>query len=238
MARPKKLSDADALRLVDSLYEQCGDCSRLKFSELEKHAVSLNIDVKAYDLRRNATVLRRIAEIKTLELDAGSLDAVAYKGLDIDGFISSNKTPDKLKRSLSELDGRWRKLYEYAAATSKRESALSDELRKAETFTDELKSRNAALIGQMDERSRQISGLKAEKTYLRKTIREYLYPALADSILKSETISFGANQTAIDTLTDGDVPASFRESIAADRALQSREDILLENLRLQILEDD
>ena len=236
MARPKKMSDADAARLVDSFYEQCGDCSRLKFSELEKHATLLNMDVKAYDLRRNGAVLQRIAEIEALELNTDNLAALAYKDLDIDGFVLANRTPDKLKRSLAELDGRWRKLYDYASGLSKRVSALSDDLRKSETLISSLKAQNTEVSEQADANHGLAAELKRENSYLRKSLREYLYPALADSILKSEGIASRVTQTAIDVMTDGDVPLPFSESIAADLALRSREELLLEKLRLQVLE--
>ena len=238
MARPKKLSDANAVRLVDSFYEQCGDCSRLKFSELEKHATLLGIEVKAYDLRRNQAVLCRIAEIEVLEANTGNFAAIAYKGLDIDGFVLTNRTPDKLKRSLAELDGQWHKLYDYASGLSKRVTVLTDDLRKSETLANDLKSRNAELSEQASDKHNLSVGLKAENAYLRKMIREYLYPALADSILKSKSAAFGATQTAIKAMADGDVPASFDESVAADRAMRSREDTLLEILRFQAQEDD
>ena len=185
MARPKKLSDADAVRLVDSLYEQRGDHTKLKFIDLEKHAASLNMDVRAYDLRRNDTVLRRIAEIEELELNAGSLAALAYKGLDIDGFILSNRTPDKLKRGLAELDGRWRKLYDCAVGLSRRVSALTDGLHESESRASSLKAHNTELSEQPAAAQRSAAEYKTENAYLRKRIREFLYPALADTILKS-----------------------------------------------------
>lgn len=238
MARPKKLCDADAVRLVDSLYEECGDPSRLKFSELEKHAVALNMNIKAYDLRRHEAVLRRIGEIEALVLNTDSLAVLAYKGLDVDGFINTNRTPDKLKRSLAELDERWQKLYDYAADTSKRMSALSDDLQKSKTLTDSLKSQNTELSEQIAVERRQSAALKAEVSYLRKTIQKYLYPALVDSILNSEYNASVITQASITSMIDSDVPSSFRESIANDQALRSCEDILLERLRLQAMEGD
>ena len=239
MARPRKFSDADAVRLVDSLYEQCGDHSRLKFSELEKHAAYMDMDVKAYDLRRNEAVLRRIAEIEALELNANSLEALAYKGLDIEGFIRSNKAPDKLKRSLSELDGRWRKLFDHAVSLSKRESSLSAALQKSESLANGLKALNAELAEKAASGHSQAEALKVENAYLRKMIREYLYPALADSILQSEHASrtSGANQTAIEAMTDGDVPSSLNTSVAHEQSLRSLENHLFGKLRLLAQED-
>ena len=238
MARPKKLTDADAVRLVDSLYEQSGDYRRLKFSELEKHAALLGLAVRAYDLRRNEVVLNRIAEIEALELNSGNLESLSYKGLDIDGFICANRTQDKLKRSLAELDGRWRKLYDHAVGLSKKASILSDDLRKSEGQVNSLKAKNAELSEQASAGQKSAAALKNENAYLRKMIREYLYPSLADSILQSgyaggHTV---ATQAAIDAMADGDTPSSFSESVAADRELRPREDVLLEKLRLQVLE--
>jgi len=240
MARPKKLSDADAIRLVDSLYEQCGDRSRLKFSELEKHAILLGVDVKAYDLRRNDAVLSRIAAIEALELNTGGIGELDYKGLDIDGFINNNRSPDRLRHSLSELDGRWRKLFDHAVGLSKRVSALTDELRKSEASADSLNIRNAELFEKASADHSMAVELKTENTYLRRMIRECLYPSLADSVLGHESISeaSGATQVAIDAMTDGAVPAPLTRAIAVDTALRSREDILLDSLRRRAMVDD
>lgn len=238
MARPKKLSDADMIRLVDSLYEQCGDHKQLKFSELEKHASTLGVDIKAYNLRRSRVVLRRIAEIKALEPDFNSVVALAYKDLDIDGFLYANKTPAKLKRSLVELDERWRKLYEYTVCLSKRASTLEDELGESQAFADNLKAQIEELSAQMATENKLATERKVENAYLRKAIRKYLYPVLADRILNPEHTNrdFGVPKAAVIALTDGDVPASFSESVSADRKLHLREEHLIERLRLQVLE--
>ena len=240
MARPKKLDDGDAIRLVDSLYEQCGDYSRLKFSELEKHAALLGLNVKAYDLRRNETVLYRIAEIEAFELNTYRIEVLAYKGLDVDGFISSNRTPDKLKRSLSELDGRWRKLFDHAVSLSKQVSGLSERLEKADTLASELKEKNAELSEQAASGHSSAVALKAENAYLRKKIKEYLYPAIADNLLKTEPAGGNpvATQAAIIDMADRHVPLPFSMSVAPDIDLRSREDALIDRLRLEALEDE
>ena len=240
MARPKKLGDADAVRLVDSLYEQCGDHSRLKFSELEKHAAILGMEVKAYDLRRNEAVLTRIAEIEAFEMNTYSLDVLAYKGLDIDGFISSNRTQDKLKRSLSELDGRWRKLFDHAVRLSKQIDGLSGKLEKAETLSSELKEQNKELSGQAASGHSAVAALKAENAYLRKKIKEYLYPSLADNILKTEHADGDqvATRAAIINMVDRHVPLPFSMSVAPDVKMRSLEDALIDRLKLEAMEDD
>ena len=66
MARPRKLNDAEMLKIVDSFYEGNGDPSMLKCSFLEEYAVSIGIDVKAYDFRRNTAVRARMGELRDL----------------------------------------------------------------------------------------------------------------------------------------------------------------------------
>jgi hypothetical protein len=241
MSRPKKLTDVDALRLVDSLYEQCGDPGRLRFSALEKHAESLNIDIKAYDLRRNPVILNRIAEIEALALSAESLETLAYKGLDIDAFILSNRRPDKLKRSLSELDERWRKLYIFALNASEHNRKLTDSLSDLENLSESLKSVNTGLSKQLDANINLATTLKLENRYLRGILKEYLYPALADEVLKNlgeytNSESSPVPAATVKTMTDIGTPSSFSESAYADRTLRFREDIILERLRGQAQE--
>jgi hypothetical protein len=160
--------------------------------------------------------------------------------LDIDGFICNNRTASKLKRSLSELDGRWRKLFDHAVGLSKQVSGLTDNLCKSEALANNLKFVNDELSEKVHAEHSLAAALKSENAYLRKMIREYLYPSLANAILQSECEdrTSGANKAAIDAMTDGDIPSSFRKSVAYDHNLRSREDNLLGKLRLLAQEDD
>jgi hypothetical protein len=230
MARPKKIPDSVAVRLVDELYEQCGDPKQLKFSALETYAASVGVDAKAYDLRRNRAVILRIAEIEAMSENFDVLGALAYKDLDIDGFLETNKSPAKLKKALAELDGRWRKLYGYAVAITAEKKDLAAKLAVAGVQIVEL-SENCAELSDL---RKTANALRTENAYLRKMIREYLYPALAVEILQTPGAERLTTITehAVLAMTDGDVPEAFNVSIAADQDLRSREDILLERLRL------
>ncbi len=228
MARPKKISDATAVKLVDELYAQSGDPKQLKFSALETYAVSVGVNAKAYDLRRNHAVVRRIAEIEALAVSPNTLVALAYKNLDVDGFIKANKSPSKLKQALFEMDERWCKLYDYAVAVSAEKQDLAVKLSKSDVRNVELETE----IAELSELRKTGNVLRSENAYLRKMIREYLYPALADEILKSPTAERRAfTESATTAMVDGDVPDTFSDSIAADQQLCSREDMLLEKLR-------
>lgn len=242
MARPKKLSDTDAVRLVDEFYETCGNPGQLKYSSLEKFAAARGIDVNAYDLRRSAAVRERISQLKNLSVNSEFHGAAAYKALDIDNFIRSSRSIEDLKRNLAELDGRWRKLYDYAADVSKQHADLEKELRKATASTADSNDKNRELSNQAGVLNRAIHAVRAENRYLRKMIQQYLYPALADTILQelgelNTAEMTAAARSAVDAMTDADIPSTFSESILGDTELRSREDILFDKLRLQSRED-
>ncbi|GHU87227.1 hypothetical protein FACS1894202_01100 [Clostridia bacterium] len=237
MARPKKIDDAVAVQLVDELYAQSGDPKQLKFTALEAYAATIGVEVKSYDLRRNQAVVRRIAEIEALSLNPDTLSALAYKDLDIDGFIKTNKTPAKLKQALSELDGRWRKLYDYTISLFEQAHGSADKFRTADERINSLETDNASMSDKLREVIGSANSLKSENIYLRRMIREYLYPALADEVLQTPGADGSKiSETAIAVMIDGDVPMSFAESVETDVQLRSREDILLDRLRRQAKE--
>ena len=237
MARPKKIEDSVAVRLVDELYSQSGDPKQLRFTALEAYAASVGVDVKAYDLRRNQAVIRRIAEIEALEINPNALEALAYKDLDIEGFVKANATPAKLAQALSELDGRWRKLYDYTITLFEQARDSADKLRTVEKHAEALEAERGLMAERLRCAMVSAESLKAENAYLRKMAREYLYPSLADEILQTP----GADDSkisadAINAMADADEPEAFTAAVAADQQLRSREDILLERLRKQAQE--
>jgi len=237
MARPKKLSDTDAVRLVDAFYEAYGNPERLRFSLIEAYAIAHGISVNAYDLRRSPAVRERITQLKALAENSENPGAVVYKGLDIDGFIRSNKTIEALKRSLAEIDGRWQKLYDYAADISKQNIKLTENLEKTRIDVKNLKNKNTALLEHINTLSKSEDEIRTENRYLRKMLQTYLYPELADSILKELGEPNIGEPTAplstIFAMTDGDTPGSLTESISADMELRSREEILFDKLLTQ-----
>jgi len=233
MGRPKKIEDAAAIKLVDELYAKLGDPKRLKFTELEAYAESVGIKVKAYDLRRNRAVIRRIAEIEALSLNTNALSSIAYKNLDIDGFIKTNKTPAKLKQALSELDERWRKLYDYTISLFEQSQSSAEQLRIADNRIKTFESEQTVISEKLRDTADSAGTLKKENAYLRKMIREYLYPSLADEILQTpDAGDLRINESAVTDMTDSpESIGSFTESVAVDKCLNTREDTLFENLR-------
>ena len=230
MARPRKLSTDELVRIVESCYENCGDPSQLKFSALEEYALSIGIEVRAYDFRRDLAVRQRIAALQGMprtDIDF----AVAYKNLDVDAFINRNRKRETLKCSLIEIDESWRRVYEKSSEISARNAELSSEALIKDKSLRNLKAetaKQAEAIRGLEHRSNELT---LENRYLRSALKTYLYPAVANEILKDERvlkqIDTSITPAAMHALADADIPDDFPSAAAHDNRIISREEELL-----------
>lgn len=226
------------LQIVNDYYESCGDAERLKCSLLEEYAVSRGFDVKAYDFRRNAEVRRRIDELRDLALLPTEAGSIAYKSLDVDALIGKARNREALKNSLIELDETWRRIYGRAVALSHRNDALVKEVQQ-NALDIELQNR---LVTDLSEKAAAMraenKNMLLENRYLKKMVKSYLYPAVANEILKNENVleqsDTEVTQAAMDMLTEPTAPLPFPASVAEDRQMLSREESLLTRIEQQI----
>jgi len=238
MARPRKLSDAEMLKIVDSFYESNGDPAMLKCSFLEEHAISLGIEVKAYDFRRNKAVRSRMDELKDLSLLAATTGALAYKSLDVDALLDRNRTRPMLRNALLELDEVWRRIYDRAIETVEINQLLKKNIESVSAERDELACEVSVSSEKITEYSKMNKELLLENRYLKKMLKQYLYPAIANEILLNENVLKQSDtvvtKTAMDKMVDPFLPAPFSTAIAPDRDILAREEFLLERMKKQI----
>jgi len=156
---------------------------------------------------------------------------MVYKSLDVIGFINCNGGDAQLAKALTDLDAYWKRIALHAAQNAKENKILVKSntdyqmvLMEATEIQKELEAGNVSL-------SRENNRLVSENRYLRKILRTYLYPAIAEEILVRENAlqeaSEQATDAAISGMTELDVPKSFQESVANDMAIQSEEEQLL-----------
>lgn len=234
MARPRKLSTEEMLHIVDSYYETNGDPDMLKCSFLEEYAISLGVNVKAYDFRRNESVRKRMEELRVIG-GTGNAGAIAYKGMDVDALLNRSRTREALRNSLLELDETWRRVYERAAVLTQRNTSLLADIFAKKQELEALTAQNSELesVNSMLKKSSNL--LVLENRYLKKMLKQYLYPAIANEILISENVLEQADTIvageAMANLVDPAIPASFSSSVAVDTAMLSREEALLERMK-------
>ena len=237
MARPRKLATDEMLQIVDSFYESCGDPAKLKYSFLEEYAISLGIKVKAYDFRRNESVRSRMEELRALSGTYGA-GAIAYKSLDVEALLNRNCTRQMMRDSLLELDETWRRVYERATDLSHKNEALLSALSAEKKRTETLASEKEFFEAEIKKLGHGSNSLLLENRYLKKALREYLYPAIANEILLRENVleqvDTEVTQEAMEALADEVMPSSFSASVNQDRQALSREESLLRRMSAQI----
>lgn len=225
MARPKKTDSTELMRIVDAYFttEAAGNPALLKCSLLEKYACKAGSKAKAYDFRRDEQVRKRMDELREI---AGNEAAPivgkdhAYKSLDINRILGVRRDPDELARVLGEIDQGWKKVYDEAVRSSELIADLQLQAR-------DLKTKNEAVTQSLEEsekENKKLRGearrLEAENRYLRKMLREYLYPALANEILVEENQiqnpDTQVTEKAREELIDGKIPSGVSAVVSRD----------------------
>jgi len=239
MARPRKIDAETMLLLVNDYYESCGDASRLKCSLLEAYAIKRGFDIKAYDFRRSAEVRQRINELKDISLLPTGSGGVAYKGLDVDALINNARNKESLKNSLIELDEIWRRIYDRYIAVSKENDALAKNARKCAEEMNAATHKASELGNEVAQLKKERKDRLLENRYLKKKIKEYLYPAIANEILINERVLDQADTAVppktLKVLTEPTMPLPFSGAVSADRSVVSREESLLNRMFSQAL---
>jgi len=226
------------IAVVDSYYLTRAEDNekRLKCSLIADYAVELGYQANGYDFARNMEVREHIERMKCFaevqaEYHMGTTIVPAHKNLDIAGFIRLNRDDTKLAQALAELDAYWKRIYQYAEKTAQQNRTLMKEKSGYETALKETVAAGEALKAENDGLSSKINKLTVENRYLRKMLRTYLYPAVANEILAREGALNEAgtqvSEAAVRDMTESGSPLSLRESVEADVELQSEEERLL-----------
>lgn len=222
MGRPKKTSSEVMVAVLDAYYESdgCGDPSRLKFSRLEAFAAGKGLEIKAYDFKRDEKVRQRIQELEQAhELALEQQASTAYKTLDIEGFLKRCKTVEDIVAALQEMDAYWKKTCDHASFLLDRDKQFMTEKSAYKKRIRELEqalSQEREVSSETAEKSRK---LEKENSYLKKMLRTYLYPNLANELLREKHMPVPENTSvrpeAIGELIDGRFPSAFEGMQAA-----------------------
>ena len=225
MARPRKTDSEELVRLVDAYFstEAAGDPTLLKCSLLEEYAGKAGCGAKAYDFRRDKQVRVRMDELREMaakEKAPAAGKGYVYKSLDINRILGIRRDPDELAKILGEIDNGWRQVYEKAVRTD----GLVMEFQLQASKLKEEKASISIELGEFVEQNKRLRkearNLTAENRYLRKMLKTYLYPALANEILvqenQIENPDTKVTEKAKAELIDGNRPSGVSSAIRRD----------------------
>ena len=157
-----------------------------------------------------------------------------YKSLDVEKIMRARQDPNELRTALGELDAYWRYIYESTLQIRRdSEKELSEKKRLKEQCESLIREKEASRKAYTEARS-EVRSLTVENRYLRKMLRTYLYPALANEILVEEnqlkTPDTEVTPQAKNKLIDGKFPSATSESLSSDTKMLSREEELLKQM--------
>ena len=240
MGRPKKNHSQTLVSLVVDFYEQeaCGNPSKLRFTALAAYARSRGYEAEAYDFRRDAAVREKIDEITARqETQSRETMTAAYRNIDLDALFRHCPDLETLKRNIHGLDDYWRRVYEEMVEV-KREN---DRLRHAPNHLQEMQALQETyeqLQEEMDRLKSEHRQIQDENAYLRRFLRNRLYPAVAEELLRQENLPVPENKTvkptAFDTLIEGNSPQTFSGAQGEPEKKESRQERLLNQMKEQI----
>lgn len=237
MGRRKKNDSSVLVGVVNDFYaeEAGGDPGKLKYSALAKYAQSKGVVARWYDFQRDEAVARRIQELrKWPEPEENQPVVPAYKSLDIEELLRNCRTAEELKRKLYELDGYWKKAYENAAEWTEQNRKLSAKAIRVEAEVRRLEREKAELEAALGAEKSRTKRLREETAYLRRTLREYLYPAVADELLGNENPSDTVRPDAFPKLIEGAAPQPFDGVQLPLPKEPDRQERLLDAMRKQV----
>lgn len=239
MARPRKMTTEQMISVIDSYYlvQVQGNPKKLKCSMIAAYATELGYQAEGYDFARNIEVREYIERMKCvaeLEVEKSLGMDASYKSLDIISFMSVNSDRKQLARSLTELDSYWKNIYEKACAIAAANQKLISDKNKKEGLIKSLEKEFADLTHKVDEVTEERNKTIAENRYLKKMLRKYLYPAVADEILMRDNILKSVDtkisDEAVANMIEQGNPRSLNETIASDVKLQTEDEILLKKM--------
>lgn len=211
MARKPSIDTNTIISLVDQFYlEKCNnDPSQLKASKIGEYMRSLGYNIQDYTIRRNEEVANHIKAISS-DFENMQLNTVAvFRDTDVDAFIALNNTKDKLKEAIRAKDNYYREVSKSAAYCFKEHKKMQTQVRNLQERVDELETLlevNNTKASNMNSDNR---AYKAENQKLRKIIYTYVYPEIANELLKKQGL-------LVKTADMADAEVIEKETLSAD----------------------
>ncbi len=240
MARPKTYDSNHIIGLVEDYFVNVanGDPCMLKFSHLEKHLNENGLEVKAYNLRRDPELLKKLEELKkSAHVGYEKITDASYKNLDIEEFIRKSYDLNSMRKALAELDEYWKEVYFKSKIAGKENKRLLSERSELIKNNHELEEAVGELTEKVEQLEDDRNRLASENAYLRGQIKKYIYPAAANFLLEKMNLpknkDVGITNAAVKELIDEGAPKAF-DGIQRkkERKLSREEELLAEMKRM------
>ena len=188
MARKIKIDTETLISLVGQFYaEKCdNNPAALKIPAIGEYIRSQGYDVADYLIRRNQDVRDYIIKLQDNTEETYINSVSVYRDMDINAFVEKNNTPSKLIKAIKERENYYREVTTSAAYCFQENKKLQRKIQDMEKRIKELEASMAKDEGAYSETSRLYKELKAENVQLRNIVDTYVYPEIANELLKKQ----------------------------------------------------
>lgn len=187
MGRTKAITDEELIAYIDRyVNEKCeGKADTLKISEIGKF-IRLNGRPNVNDtvIRRNERAREYIEQLKKSQSNEEIFVVSTYKTLDVDAFIEQNHSVSALKKSLTELNAYYRRVSESATRIAEKCKKIEEKYNALKSETEETSNKALQVSDEIADLKKQNRDLKKENKELRTILDTYVYPEMANEILK------------------------------------------------------
>ena len=186
----KKIIEDDVLTKLTNQYiaEKCKCNPRyFKYKKLADYIQAQGYpSVTIRLLQRNIAVHSCIEEWKEGTKDKNKGIVVAYKTLDIDAFLGRNSSVKALKKALSELDKYYKSVCEAATEILAENRMLKRKISDLQTSATNHKETLTEINTEIEDIKKEMNRLKKENRTLREVVETYVYPEIANEILRKK----------------------------------------------------
>lgn len=193
MARIKSYNVQDVISAIDNYFNfVCrGNVNGLIMTKICKYLNTNGFsDINDRKLNRDEIVREYIEELKSSNIDEAYTEFVTYKPLDVDAFIVTNCTINKLKNALVILDNYYSNVCQLAISKIDESNNLIKDIADKQSEFEKLKANREELNKLVTEKNKRIKELSEACKKYKDYIGETMLPEVANEILRKEHIIF------------------------------------------------
>lgn len=211
MARKNKIDTESLINLIDKfLIEKCdGNVKQLKIPEIGNYIRENGYEVEDYLIRRNQVARQHIQNLNDTSEEEHFLQVAVFRDINYELFFQRNTTKGKIISGLKERDEYYRKITMSAAHAFKENKKLEKQNNELLQKNIELKEQFSHIQGCEKSSSLVNKEYINENKKLREIIDIYVYPEIANELLRKQGLIVQTAEIVNSTVLD-------REIISAD----------------------
>lgn len=183
MGRDKKITSEQLILMIDK-YALNHPREKISIPALSNYLLDNGFDVAPYLIRRDKAAREHIDKINSQDNEVIQRNVVTYHQLDIDNFVKTNSSIDKLRTALAQRDAYYASISNSAAIIFAENKELKSSIEYYRKEYEELKDKIQKKI-QKDE-NKSIREKDEVILRLKKLLDEYVYPEVANLLLEKE----------------------------------------------------